>query len=146
MRARLAVPSDWWGHMVKGHVRATKNSMSLEEIMDRMREGVRLGREARAQGAMPHASPFATAHQEGSAATTSLYDLSELRRNVAVTHAQWNQVGVLNPRRPGLHNKLIQLFKKALARILSWYTRPLLEFGSTLCRLLSAALLSGSTL
>ena len=128
--------------MVKGHVRATKNSMSLEEIMDRMREGVRLGREARAQDAMPHASPFATAHQEGSAATTSLYDLSELRRNVAVTHAQWNQVGVLNPRRPGLHNKLIQLFKKALARILSWYTRPLLEFHASVTRSLQESMRS----
>ena len=142
MRARLAVPSDWWGHIVRGMSKQTKNSMSLEEIMDRMREGVRLGREARAQGAMPHASPFGTAHQEGSAATGSLHDLSELRRNVAATYAQWNQVGVLNPRRPGLHNKLIQLFKKALARILSWYTRPLLEFHASVTRSLQESMRS----
>lgn len=128
--------------MVRGMSKQTKNSMSLEEIMDRMREGVRLGREARAQGAMPHASPFATAHQEGSAATTSLHDLRELRRNVAATYAQWNQVGVLNPRRPGLHNKLIQLFKKALARILSWYTRPLLEFHASVTRSLQESMRS----
>ena len=36
-----------------------------------------------------------------------------------------SQVGQLNPRMPGIHNRLIQFFKRGLRRLLSWYTRPL---------------------
>lgn len=40
-----------------------------------------------------------------------------------------NAVGVVNPRLPGRRNDLIQLFKRLLARSLTWYTRPLHEFN-----------------
>lgn len=39
---------------------------------------------------------------------------------------QWrNQVGQLNPRRPGIVSQGAQFLKKILRRLLSWYTRPL---------------------
>lgn len=38
------------------------------------------------------------------------------------------QVGVVNPRHAGLISGLIQTFKKSLRRILTWYTRPIVDF------------------
>lgn len=41
------------------------------------------------------------------------------------------QIGMINPRRPGLINSLIQTFKRSLRRVLTWYTRPIAEFQAT---------------
>lgn len=108
--------------------------MSVEEITERMREHVRRHRETAKQTDMifPPAFPSSI-----NAETPDAYDLSGLYRNVANSIVQWNQVGTLNPRPPGLHNTLIQLFKKGLARILSWYTRPLLDFHASVTRSLN---------
>jgi hypothetical protein len=45
-----------------------------------------------------------------------------------------NNVGVVNPRPSGWHNGPIQLAKKALARILAWYIRPVREFDASVTR------------
>jgi len=47
------------------------------------------------------------------------------------------QVGVINPRRPGLINSLIQTFKRSLRRVLTWYTRPIAEFQATTIQFLN---------
>jgi len=71
-----------------------------------------------------------------------LYDLDELRRALADLEGRNNALGTLNPRLPGWHNNLIQLFKKLLARMLSWYTRPLYEFNASVSRSLEEVVLA----
>jgi hypothetical protein len=63
-----------------------------------------------------------------------LSDYDELRRAAASLEHLGKAVGAINPRRPGWHNHLIQLAKKALARLLVWYTRPLQEFNASVSR------------
>jgi hypothetical protein len=63
-----------------------------------------------------------------------LYDLGELGRVAAALEGLKNAVGTVNPRLPGWHNDLIQVFKRALARTLTWYTRPLQEFNTSVSR------------
>jgi hypothetical protein len=64
----------------------------------------------------------------------TLYDFDELRRRAAALKDLRNAVRVINPRLPGWHNDMIQTAKKALARFLSWYTRPLYEFNASVSR------------
>jgi len=65
-----------------------------------------------------------------------LYDLADLGRVAAALAGLKNAVGVVNPRLPGWHNDLLQALKKLLARSLTWYTRPLHEFNTSISRLL----------
>jgi SAM-dependent methyltransferase len=67
----------------------------------------------------------------------SAYDLRELHANLAACNALHNAVGTLNPRRPGLHNKVIQFVKKVMRRSLTWYTRPLHLFQGAVTRTLN---------
>lgn len=112
----------------------TDNSMSVEEIMERMQEHVRRhrGTENQTDMVIPSAFPLPIY-----AETPDAFDLSGLYRNVATCTIQWNQVGTLNPRPPGLANRFLQMFKMALARILSWYTRPLHAFHASVTRSLN---------
>jgi hypothetical protein len=63
-----------------------------------------------------------------------LYDSDALRRAAVALEGLGNAVGTVNPRLPGLHNDLIQLVKKLLARGLSWHSRPLHEFNAGIGR------------
>jgi hypothetical protein len=45
-----------------------------------------------------------------------------------------NAVGTVNPRPPGLHNDLVQLVKRLLARLLAWYARPQRELNLSVVR------------
>jgi len=63
-----------------------------------------------------------------------LYDFDELRHRTAALEQLGNAVGAVNPRSPGWHNDLIQLGKKLLARMLTWYTRPMHEFNASVSR------------
>jgi len=58
-----------------------------------------------------------------------LYDFDELRRRIASLKDLSEVVGAINPRPPGWCNDMIQAAKKALARLLRWYTKPLYEFN-----------------
>jgi ABC-type transporter Mla subunit MlaD len=62
-----------------------------------------------------------------------------LRQLVAEAQAAQGRVGVVNPRLPGLHNDLIQLVKKLMRRMLSWYTRPLLDYHAATTQFLAEA-------
>lgn len=113
------------------------DSLSTEEIMERIRERVRL-RKGSGNGTVitePVAGSVPTARPR--AAILPLYDLSEMRQNAAASNMLRDQVGRLNPRRPGLHNDLIQLAKKTLQRMFAWYTRSLQEFNASLMRTLT---------
>jgi hypothetical protein len=65
-----------------------------------------------------------------------LYDFDELRSATAALGRLTRAVGTINPRLPGWHNDLVQLGKKLLARVLTWYTRPLHEFNASVGQLL----------
>jgi SAM-dependent methyltransferase len=112
------------------------DSSNVQEIMDRIRQRVRLRHpvgdarnsvESTSAAQLPVPPP----------AALSLYDLSRLHHNLHVSNSQWNSVGIINPRRPGLHNRLLQVVKKALQRMLTWYTRPLHEFHASVVRVLN---------
>src|ERR1700691_4496170 len=65
------------------------------------------------------------------------YDFEELRRALAVVENRRKAVGVVNPRSPGWRNNLLQFAKKAFARSLDWYTRPLQEFNASVTQSLT---------
>jgi hypothetical protein len=62
--------------------------------------------------------------------TWKLRDFDELSRLVAALEGPRNAVGTVNPRPAGWHNDLIQLAKKALLRMLAWYTQPSRELNA----------------
>jgi hypothetical protein len=59
-----------------------------------------------------------------------LYDSDEMRRAAVALERLGNAIGSVNPRLPGLHNDLIQLVKKLMARLLGWHLRPVHEFNA----------------
>ena len=61
-------------------------------------------------------------------------DFGEIRPALARCKKLSRAVGTIGPRPPGLHNDLIQLVKKLLARSLAWYTRPQCEFNLSVVR------------
>jgi|GEM_PF-511783 len=61
-------------------------------------------------------------------APSSQANIEHLRELLGEVQALHGQVGVLNPRHPGIFNDLIQQFKKALLRILRWYSRPIVRY------------------
>jgi hypothetical protein len=65
------------------------------------------------------------------------FDFAELRQSLAVVENCRKSIGVVNPRPAGLHNRMLQLVKKSVARSLSWYTRPLQELNAALARSLT---------
>ena len=109
-------------------------SLSVEEIMERIRNRVRLRKQF--EDGSPVPAQIASGSSQGPH-PISLYDLTELRHNIAANNTLWNTVGTINPRPPGWHNSLIQLVKKVIARMLSWYTRPLHQFNSSVTRSLN---------
>jgi hypothetical protein len=60
--------------------------------------------------------------------------LHELLVSIQNAH---RQVGEVNPRHPGPINSLIQVFKKSLRRVLTWYTRSIVEFQAATIRFLA---------
>jgi 2-polyprenyl-3-methyl-5-hydroxy-6-metoxy-1,4-benzoquinol methylase len=113
------------------------DSLNVEQIMERIRERVRLRKQEGNGNAMAGPAASIPVSPERAAATLSLYDLSAMRHNVATSDMLGDQVGTINPRRPGWLNDLIQLAKKAIRRALTWYTRPLHEFHSAVTRTLN---------
>jgi hypothetical protein len=63
-----------------------------------------------------------------------LRGFDELRRAAATLKGLNNALGTVNPRLPGWRNDLMQVVKKLLARVLTWYTRPLHEFNAAVAR------------
>jgi 2-polyprenyl-3-methyl-5-hydroxy-6-metoxy-1,4-benzoquinol methylase len=59
-----------------------------------------------------------------------------LQAELAAVHALHAAVGEINPRPPGLHNEAIQFAKRAIRRVLTWYTRPLHAFHAAVARAL----------
>ncbi len=66
----------------------------------------------------------------------TLRDFDGLRRAATAVAGLKDAVGVVNPRGPGWRNGIIQFGKRALARSLTWYTRPLREFNAAVSRAL----------
>jgi hypothetical protein len=102
-----------------------------KEVIAAIRERVR----ARHAAEPEHTAPCPPAAASLTPAP-SAYDLRELHANLAACNALHTAVGTLNPRRPGLHNKIIQFVKKVMRRALTWYTRPLHLFQGAVTRTL----------
>jgi hypothetical protein len=49
------------------------------------------------------------------------------------------EIGAVNPRPSGIFNDLIQLFKRALGRVLQWYVRPIARYQETTTQFLGEA-------
>jgi hypothetical protein len=78
----------------------------------------------------------ASAFSSPAAAANTTVVLHQLLAAVQAAHAQ---VGLINPRPAGLHNQLIQLVKKVLRRLLTWYTRPLIQYQALNIQFLNQA-------
>jgi SAM-dependent methyltransferase len=68
-------------------------------------------------------------------------DLAPLRAEVETALSGHRCVGQINPRRPGVQNRVIQLIKKVLRRSLTWYTRPIHIFQGAVIRALQQVVL-----
>src|SRR5437868_2667193 len=110
-----------------------KSTIKPNEVIARIRERVRARRRGEPEQAMPRvdASPFVAP------SAAAQYDWRELHSNLATCNALHSAVGTINPRRPGLHNDIIQFAKKVMRRSLTWYTRPLHEFHGAVTRTLN---------
>jgi len=110
------------------------DSANSTEIIARIRERVR----ARHSGESEQpATRFHTSTAFVAPSAAANYDWQELHTNLAACNALHSAVGTINPRRPGLHNDIIQFAKKVMRRILTWYTRPLHEFHGAVTRTLN---------
>lgn len=74
------------------------------------------------------------APQSSDSPPRSIGPLQGLLASMQIAH---RQVGVVNPRHPGPINSLIQVFKKSLRRVLTWYTRSIVEFQAATIRFLA---------
>jgi len=107
----------------------------LQEAMDRIRrqlnlENTRLDLVKASEDRA--GKPIGPGAGEKVGVSPALPGLAELRAEIdsvppAISNFDnWrNQVGQLNPRRPGIHNSFIQFFKRVMRRLLSWLIRPL---------------------
>ena len=76
------------------------------------------------------AARFVAAAKDG----WKLYDFDELRRSVAALGWLGKWVGGVTPRKPAWYSGPIQLAKKLMARLLTWYTWPLRQFNDSVSR------------
>lgn len=65
------------------------------------------------------------------------FDFEDLRRALAAVENRRREVGVVNPRPPGVHNRFLQFVKRSLVRSLGFYTRPLQDFDASLTQTLT---------
>jgi len=105
-----------------------KNGNSdIAEVLERVRARLRpqVEAEIRAGDRMGKPTPSQSA------------DIGALQLKLGAIISAHRQVGIVNPRHPGPINRLIQTFKTSLRRILTWYTRPLVEFQACTIQFLS---------
>jgi hypothetical protein len=100
---------------------AVEISRLLEHIRQRLNRG-----QASVQIAVESPAAFSAKPQE----------ILRLEIELEAALTAHRQVGQLNPRLPGFHNRAIQLLKKTLRRSLSWYTRPIQLFQAAVLRAL----------
>jgi SAM-dependent methyltransferase len=103
------------------------------EVIAHIRERVR----ARRTGEPEQRMPRVDARTFVAPSAAAQYDWHELHSNLAACNALHSAVGTINPRRPGLHNDIIQFAKNVMRRSLTWYTRPLHEFHGAVTRTLN---------
>jgi SAM-dependent methyltransferase len=109
---------------------ASKNEINIQDVMAGIRQRVE-ARKEKGEVFVPirgKARPQANI----SGQIPQLYPLVQMESKIASARLVQTEIGTINPRRPGFHNNLIQVFKKAIRRSLSWYTRPLVRFHSAL--------------
>ena len=111
-----------------------QRSTNADEVIARIRERVRARHVGEPE---PSAARFDASTAFIAPTATAQYDWQELYTNLAACNASHSAVGTLNPRRPGLRNKIIQFTKKVMRRTLTWYTRPLHEFHGAVTRTLN---------
>jgi len=107
--------------------------LEVAEVLERIRS--RLSQQGPTSLSAEPGSAAPTFSSPAAAANTTVV-LHQLLAAVQAAHAQ---VGLINPRPPGLHNQLIQLVKKVVRRLLTWYTRPLVRYQALNIQFLNQA-------
>jgi len=107
---------------------APEKEINVQEVMASIRQRV----EARKEKGEAFAPIPGNARPQAKVTgrTSQLYPLVQMESKIASARVAQTEIGTINPRRPGFHNNLIQVFKNAIRRSLSWYTRPLVRFHS----------------
>lgn len=112
---------------------ANDSELTDREILERMREHVNSSQGGGTNVTVPlvrSSRQFAFIADKG----VPGYHLGRLRQDVEVVYQLQSTVGTINPRPAGLVNEAIQFSKRMLARVLSWYTRPLQQFQAAVAR------------
>lgn len=104
------------------------------EVLERVRR--RLARQASTPPGRPEPN---LAPSGAPPAGTPSTDAAVLHQRLAALQTAHAQFGVVNPRRPGLHNDFIQLLKRGMRRLLGWYTRPLVQYQAATNQFLGEA-------
>jgi len=76
----------------------------------------------------------------GAAGDIRLADLMPLLEARDAAEAKVASIGMVNPRRPGLGNSVIQFFKRMVARALDWHVREQVEFNRGIIACVQATL------
>jgi hypothetical protein len=107
----------------------TPDQSAVEQLLSRIREKVQMRANEIPQRTFSVTSPSLFQKSD-------FYPLQELKEYAAAAYTHHKEVGGINPRHPGLFNNLVQSIKKAMQRMLAWYTRPLHLFQAPTARAL----------
>ncbi len=107
-----------------------ESEINIQEVMATIRQRAEARRE-KGEGVAPIMSG-ARSQASLTGRILQVNPLVQLEAKIATARFAQTEVGTINPRRPGFHNNLIQVVKKAIRRSLSWYTRPLVRFHSAI--------------
>lgn len=122
---RLMVKSFSWVRDMGAEIQG-EETKSVAEILERIR--ARLSEQIK--------TDFAAGRGNSSQSSSEQVSIPRLRVLLDSARSLHSQVGDINPRPSGLSNDLIQLFKKAVRRILRWYTRPIVYYQEATLHLL----------
>jgi SAM-dependent methyltransferase len=114
-----------------------KTDMQVAEVLQRIRARV-AARKKSVDGTVN--APVVQPSPELAPRTSTLlplYNLSELHQNLSACNLLYNRGGMVGARLPGLKTALTQPIKKAMSRLLRWYTVPVHEYHAAVTRALN---------
>jgi len=120
---------------IRSKLRANRATAAIKTNLDDPAEMARLLEHIRQQLDRGQQSD-ATASETTRSISAKSQNISRIDLEVAAALSAHRQVGQLNPRLPGLHNRALQVVKKTMRRSLTWYTRPLQHFQGAVLRAL----------
>lgn len=117
---------------------AAENEIDIQEVMSVIRQRAE-ARRKQGESSAPLRQPAMLSKTKVSLNVLRSNSLAQLQSKIASVRLTQAEVGAVNPRPPGVHNRAIQLVKKAIQRSLGWYTRSLVQFDRSVVEAFEAA-------